>query len=216
MAPRLATEPEMLTEKTGAAAVGHHNKHLYDPNTEPQTMRALRIVAPHRIEVQEIEIPQPGPGQVRVRIHGCGVCGSDLSRWQGRPWFDYPRAPGTPGHQGWGVVGGTGCARVIEAAGAQETLDLAGALIAVRGRLVIVGYHQDSNRVVNLQLWNWRGIDVINAHERDPAMRTRGMSAAARLIGSGVIDPACLYTHAFALDRAAESFAALETRPEGF
>ena len=39
---------------------------------------------------------------------------------------------------------------------------------ALRGKLVIAGYHQDGPRQVNMQLWNWRGLDVINAHERDP------------------------------------------------
>jgi hypothetical protein len=33
---------------------------------------------------------------------------------------------------------------------------------------IVAGYHQDGPRQVNMQLWNWRGLDVINAHERDP------------------------------------------------
>ncbi len=41
---------------------------------------------------------------MRVRIEGCGVCGSDLPVWTGRPWFDYPREPGSPGHEGWGTI----------------------------------------------------------------------------------------------------------------
>jgi hypothetical protein len=55
--------------------------------------------------------------------------------------------------------------------------DLAGELCAERGRLVIAGYHQDGMRQVNVQLWNWRGIDVINAHERDPQAYVDGMRA---------------------------------------
>ncbi|MBA2383166.1 MAG: zinc-binding dehydrogenase, partial [Actinobacteria bacterium] len=45
------------------------------------------------------------------------------------------------------------CDVAIEAAGAQETLDLAARLCRVRGRLVIAGYHQDGRRSVDLQLW---------------------------------------------------------------
>ena len=60
----------------------------------------------------------------------------------------------------------TTCKRVIEAAGAQATLGLAPALTGTYGRLIIAGYHQDGPRQVNVQLWNWRAIDVINAHER--------------------------------------------------
>ena len=64
--------------------------------------------------------------------------------------------------------------RVIEAVGKQWPLDLAGELTGERGRLIIAGYHQDGPRQVNMQLWNWRGIDVINAHERDPEVYVAG------------------------------------------
>ena len=47
---------------------------------------------------------------------------------------------------------------------------------------MIAGYHQDGLRQVNMQLWNWRGIDVINAHERDPRVYISGMHAAANAI----------------------------------
>jgi threonine dehydrogenase-like Zn-dependent dehydrogenase len=103
---------------------------------------------------------------------------------------------------------------VIEAAGAQHTLDLAGALVAVRGRLVIPAYHQDSG--VNMQLWNWRGIDVINAHERDRRKYTHGMAAAAQAVAESALNPAFLYTHGYSLEDAAQAFAALESRPDGF
>jgi threonine dehydrogenase-like Zn-dependent dehydrogenase len=43
------------------------------------------------------------------------------------------------------------CQVVIEAGGAQETLDIASALTATRGRLVIAGYHQGGPRSVNMQ-----------------------------------------------------------------
>jgi threonine dehydrogenase-like Zn-dependent dehydrogenase len=66
------------------------------------------------------------------------------------------------------LTGGAMCERVIEAVGLQWPLDLAGEITGERGRLVIAGYHQDGKREVNMQMWNWRGIDVINAHERDP------------------------------------------------
>jgi threonine dehydrogenase-like Zn-dependent dehydrogenase len=58
------------------------------------------------------------------------------------------------------------CDVVIECTGMQWPLDLAGELTRERGRLVIAGFHQDGPRQVNMFLWNWRGLDVINAHER--------------------------------------------------
>src|SRR5207248_294546 len=76
------------------------------------------------------------------------------------------------------LTSGQGCDRVIEAVGQQGALDLASALTRERGRLIIAGYHQDGPRQVNLQLWNWRGLDVINAHEREERVYLDGMQAA--------------------------------------
>jgi threonine dehydrogenase-like Zn-dependent dehydrogenase len=111
---------------------------------------------------------------------------------------------------------GRWCERVIEAVGLQWPLDLAGELTAERGRLVIAGYHQDDVRQVNLQLWNWRGIDVVNAHERDPARYVEGIRAAIDLMAAGVLDPAPLITHRLPLDRLGEALELTRRRPDGF
>ena len=39
--------------------------------------RAQVLVAPGRFELRELEIAEPGPGQLRMRVHACGICGSD-------------------------------------------------------------------------------------------------------------------------------------------
>jgi len=111
---------------------------------------------------------------------------------------------------------GRGCECVIEAAGKQESLDLASELTSERGRLVIAGYHQDGPRQVNMQLWNWRGLDVINAHERDPQVYIDGMREAIAYVEAGVLDPRPLYTHTFKLADLAQAFAVMERSPEGF
>jgi threonine dehydrogenase-like Zn-dependent dehydrogenase len=315
--------------------------------TATATMRAAVIAGPGQSELEHRTIPEPGSGEVRVRLEGCGVCGSSLPLWQGRPWFQYPAEPGSPGHEGWGVVdavgpevtgiqvgdrvaalsyrayaeydiaaanavvplpenlagrffpgeplgcavnifrrsdiqagqtvviigigflgalltrlatragarviaisrrpfalelalelgadiamplddhnkivgqvqkltGGEGAERVIEAVGSQWPLDLATDLTRIRGRLVIAGYHQDGPRQVNMQLWNWRGLDVINAHERDPDVYVQGIRGAVDAVSSGILNPAPLYTHTFPLDRLDQAFEIMRHRPDGF
>ena len=312
-------------------------------------MRAAVFAAPGRVELRDVPAPEPAAGQVRVRLAGCGVCHSNLPVFEGRDWFDYPRPPGSPGHEGWGAVdavgpgvtnwavgdrvgflseaayaeydvcpaaslaklpaaaadfpfpaeplacavnvfarsgiergstvvvvgigflgailvrlaadagarvigvsrrdsalgvaesqgatatlklrdtgetvtavresvGDAGADVVVECTGLQQPLDVAAESVRVRGRLVIAGYHQDGLRTVNLQSWNWRGIDVVNAHERDPAVYTRGMERAAALVAGGVLDPAPLLTHRFPFtdDGVNAAFAALRDRPAGF
>ncbi|MFN3513528.1 MAG: MDR/zinc-dependent alcohol dehydrogenase-like family protein [Phenylobacterium sp.] len=310
-------------------------------------MRAAVVTGPGQIRIDEVPLPEPGPGQVRVRLEGCGVCASNLTPWAGPPWMNFPTEPGGLGHEGWGVIdalgpgvtgllegervaavsyhayaeydlaaadavirlppalakapfpgeplgcamnifrrsgveagqnvaiigigflgailtrlatdagarviaisrraysldlarqmgaaetlpledhgavieqvkaltGGAFCERVIEAVGAQGPLDLAGELTGERGRLIIAGYHQDGPRQVNLWLWNWRGIDVINAHERDPQAYVDGIAEAAEMIARGKFDPSPLYTHTYPLERLDEALNATRDRPDGF
>ncbi|HEX2971287.1 MAG TPA: zinc-binding dehydrogenase [Tepidisphaeraceae bacterium] len=114
------------------------------------------------------------------------------------------------------MTDGRMCEVVIEAVGKQWPLDLAGELTGERGRLVIAGYHQDGLRQCNLQLWNWRGLDVINAHERDPRAHLCGVHAAVEMVASKKLDPRPLYTHTFPLDRLADALAMTQDRPNGF
>jgi threonine dehydrogenase-like Zn-dependent dehydrogenase len=314
---------------------------------DAQELRAARLVGPGRVEIVSRPLPEPGDGEIRVRLEGCGICASNLVPWAGPAWMTFPTAPGGLGHEGWGIVDALGdrvtdlapgdrvailgqasyashdvvnaadavilppalaglpfpgeafacamnilrrsaivpgdrvavvgvgflgaaltrlaagqgaqvfalsrsesarilarrmgaartfdatdpqaavsdvreltmgrlCDVVVEAVGSQAALDLAGELVAEGGRLVIAGYHQDGPRQVNLQQWNWRGIDVVNAHERAPEAYRRGLREAVEAVASGRLDPRALVTHAFPLDRLGEALDAARDRPPGF
>ena len=105
---------------------------------------------------------------------------------------------------------------VIEAAGVQQTLDYATWLTAYGGRLVIAGYHADGPRTVNMQSWNWKGIDVINAHERDPSIYVRALRDALGVVQTRGLALERLETHAWPLEQAADAFRYAEDRPSGF
>ncbi len=310
-------------------------------------MRAAVLTGAGKYKMVEAALPEPGPGEVRVRLEGCGVCASNLTPWEGPEWMHFPTEPGALGHEGWGVVDALGpevkglcrgervamlsgkayaeydvadaaqvvklpdaldqvdlplepfgcamnlfrrsdirrgqtvavvgigflgailvklashagarviaisrrresldlarrmgaaetipmddhrriigrvheltdgafCDRVIEAVGKQWPLDLAAELTGEGGRLVIAGYHPDGPRQVNMPLWNWRGFDVVNAHERDPAVAVRGMREAVAAIEAGLIDPKLLITHRYPLDRLGDALNATRNRPGNF
>ncbi|MFL5955002.1 MAG: alcohol dehydrogenase catalytic domain-containing protein [Gaiellaceae bacterium] len=266
-------------------------------------MSAALVLGRRSARAVRVARPEPGDGEVLIRVEGCGVCASSLPVWEGREWFSYPLAPGAPGHEVWGrtedgrrvtalcyrgfaqwdvaaadtvvelppelddlpfpgealacaanvvrrarigahhrvaVVGmgflGTAVARqigdvaevrretategtfdvVIEAAGTQGALDTASQLVGEGGRLVIAGFHQDGPRTVDLQGWNWRGIEVVNAHERRREAYVAGMRDAVRLAAAGVLDVEALVTHVVPLDDLERAFQLATTRPVGF
>jgi len=344
-------EHNLATRTTTAIAVPPGRASAKDETAHARrataTMRAAVLESPGVWGVREVATPIPSDTQVRIEVRGCGVCASNLPVWEGMPWFEYPFAPGAPGHEAWGVVesvgsavrtlaegtpvtflcdkayadyavadagqvvrlpselgqrpfpgeplgcamkvfersdvhagqtiavvgigflgalltrlavtagadviaitrrqyalgwarelgaadvvpmenhqavvervhaltDGKGCSRVIEAVGKQWPLDLAAELVRERGRLVVAGYHQDGPRQVNMQQWNWKGIDVVNAHERAPHQYIDGMHRAISAIEDGRIDPFPLYTHSFKLESLQEAFEVLAQRPDGF
>lgn len=107
---------------------------------------------------------------------------------------------------------------VIEAAGVQQALDYATWLTAYGGRLVIAGYHADGPRTVNLQSWNWKGIDVINAHERQSRVYLQGLREGLDSVERHGLaaELQALITHQWPLARTAEALATAELRPPGF
>lgn len=60
------------------------------------TMRVMLVRAPgEALTLEERPLPQPGPGEVRVKVAACGICHSDAFTVQGGwPGIAYPRAPG--------------------------------------------------------------------------------------------------------------------------
>lgn len=60
------------------------------------TMRAAQVTtAGGAIEIVEREVPEPGPGQVRIRVQASGICHSDALTKEGHwPGLQYPRVAG--------------------------------------------------------------------------------------------------------------------------
>lgn len=314
---------------------------------DTETYKALVLETPKQLKVVETTLPEPGPGEVRIKLEGSGVCASNIPIWEGRDWFQYPLPSGNPGHEGWGVIDAIGegveglqvgervtalsynayathdvteagnvvklpdslkgksfpgeplgcamnifsrsdiregqtvaivgcgflgllliqlaksagakvlalsrrefsleaakeagadesilmddhfriiekvkelteesfCERVIEATGKEWPLNLSIELTAERGKLIVAGFHQDGMRNLNVQLLNWRGIDMISAHERDPRQYIKGIEAAIEAVEEGRLDPFPLFSHSFPLEEADRAFQHLTQRPDGF
>lgn len=114
------------------------------------------------------------------------------------------------------IADGKGFDRVIEVSGTQGSLDLASEICAERARLVIAAYHQDGLRQVNMQQWNWRGLDVVNAHERSKDRYVSGVNKAILAALQGRLDPFPLLTHTVTLQSMDQGFKLMRERPDGF
>ena len=114
------------------------------------------------------------------------------------------------------ITHGKFCDRVIEATGKEWPLNLSIELTAEKGKLIVAGFHQGGMRSLNVQLLNWRGIDMINAHERDPQQYLNGIRKAFLAIETSKMDPFPLFTHTYALADLDQALQNLEHRPDGF
>lgn len=69
----------------------------------PDKMRAMVLEAPGQALMErEVPVPRPGPEQVLVRVHACGVCRTDLHIVDGE--LANPRLPLIPGHEIVGTI----------------------------------------------------------------------------------------------------------------
>lgn len=116
------------------------------------------------------------------------------------------------------ILPGTGASVVIEASGTQGGLDQAGLLVREHGQLAIVGYHNQAggHRDVDMRLWNWKALNVLNAHERRDDYKMECMRRALALMTSGRLQVADMVTHRYALEKIGDAFQALREKPSGY
>jgi threonine dehydrogenase-like Zn-dependent dehydrogenase len=105
---------------------------------------------------------------------------------------------------------------VVEASGTQPGLTLAGKLVRAHGVLSILGFHQGGDRQVDVEMWNWKAIDVVNAHVRRQQDLLDSMRIGLELEARGLINLGSLVTHRFDLASVDDAYTALRDKPEGF
>lgn len=84
-------------------------------------MKALQLVAPSELRVVDVPLPEPGPGEVRLRVRACGICGSDLHGMDGSSGRRIP--PLVMGHEASGTVDAAGEGVSAWKAGERVTFD---------------------------------------------------------------------------------------------
>ena len=111
---------------------------------------------------------------------------------------------------------GYGVDVAIEAAGKRQALDLAGRMAKAHGVLAIIGFHQGGRVPLDMELWNWKGLDVLNAHERRDGFLLDSMRRGLSLVEANKLDTASLVTHKFALDEVDAAFEMMSEKPADY
>jgi L-iditol 2-dehydrogenase len=84
-------------------------------------MKALQLVAPSELAVVDLPMPEPGAGEVRLRVKACGICGSDLHGMDGSSGRRIP--PIVMGHEASGTVDAVGAGVTAWKPGDRVTFD---------------------------------------------------------------------------------------------
>ncbi|MFW6288768.1 MAG: galactitol-1-phosphate 5-dehydrogenase [Spirochaetota bacterium] len=69
-------------------------------------MQALVLTSYSHLEIQDVAVPDPEPGEVRVRVEAVGICGSDVHGYDGSSGRRHP--PLIMGHEAAGVIDAVG------------------------------------------------------------------------------------------------------------
>jgi threonine dehydrogenase-like Zn-dependent dehydrogenase len=113
-------------------------------------------------------------------------------------------------------TGNTGTDVVIECTGKEAPLNLAIEMVKCHGILSIVGYHQGEYTRVNLQMLNWKSVDLINAHEKRDDHKMRCLDIGLRLMAKGQVSVKELITNRYALDQIDQAFMDFEQKNAGY
>lgn len=70
-----------------------------------KTHAAIAYSAEADFEIREVDLAEPAPGEVRVRMQACGICRSDLSALEGKETVEFPVVLG---HEGAGLIEAVG------------------------------------------------------------------------------------------------------------
>ena len=71
-------------------------------------MKAAVLMGPNELKVKEVDIPEPGSGEVLIQVQACAICSSDVSLIE-KPWFAQPPfGKFIPGHEYSGIIAAVG------------------------------------------------------------------------------------------------------------
>ena len=109
-----------------------------------------------------------------------------------------------------------GFQNVMEFAGTENALQLAGDMVCAHGRLGIGGYHNDGPRTIDFGLWNFKAMTTINCHERRIMWEVDLSERCLTMLSKGLWEFTGLASHVYDMEEFDQANEDMEAHRDGF
>jgi len=160
-------------------------------------MNALLMKQYRRLELVDMPSPQSGPGELLVRVHSCGICGSDVHGFDGSTGRRQP--PLVMGHEAAGTVAGAGAGVAGFREGDRVTFDstvyCGACFFCARGEVNLC----DNRQVLGVSCGDYRRHGAFAEYVVAPARITYHLPDALRFEHAAMIEAVSVAVHAVGL-----------------
>ncbi len=160
-------------------------------------MHALLLKQYRQLELVDIPAPAPGPGELLVRVHSCGICGSDVHGFDGSTGRRQP--PLVMGHEAAGSVAGVGAGVVGFREGDRVTFDstvyCGACFFCTRGEVNLC----DNRQVLGVSCGDYRRHGAFADYVVAPARIAYHLPDALRFEHAAMIEAVSVAVHAVGL-----------------
>jgi L-iditol 2-dehydrogenase len=157
-------------------------------------MKSLVLTEYKKLEVKDMPVPEVGPGDVRVKVDSCGICGSDVHGYDGSSGRRIP--PIIMGHEAAGVVESVG--EAVEGLGPGDRVTFDSMISCGACRFCRAGEVNlcDSRRVVGVSPGDWKQHGAFAEYVVVPQHIVFRLPDALSFAHAAMVEPVSVAVHA--------------------
>jgi len=170
-------------------------------------MKALLLTKYRSLEIADLPVPEPGPGEVLVKVAACGICGSDVHGYDGSSGRRIP--PLVMGHEASGVIAalGPGISNLAEGDRVtfDSTLSCGACSYCLRGEINLC----DNRQVLGVSCGDYRRAGAFAEFVLVPARIVYRLPDALSFEDAAMLEAVSVAIHAVSLVSIADQSSAL-------
>jgi len=170
-------------------------------------MKALLLTEYSKLEMAQLPVPEPAPGEVLIKVEACGICGSDVHGYDGSSGRRIP--PLVMGHEAAGTIESVGAGVKNVAKGDRVTFDstiyCGECEFCRKGEMNLCGHRE----VLGVSTPEFRRAGAFADYVVVPARVLYPLPAAVSFAEAAMVEPLAVAVHAVALSQIAKGSSAL-------